>query len=145
VALATTSKKKFRKGPKGGQKPKGEGNKDMSKVKCFTCHKFGHYAGHCPNKKNKQTTTSAEVGEFSTKFDKEFSLIVCLSSRTTIPDTWYIDSGTSRHMTTVHEHLTDLTQCGDAEVVLGDDQEVEVVGCGTISFRRESLPPMTLT
>jgi hypothetical protein len=83
VALATTSKKKFKRGPKGGQKPKGEGKKDMSKVKCFACHKFGHYAGQCPNKKKKQTTASAEVEEFSTKFDKEFSLIVCLSSRTT--------------------------------------------------------------
>jgi hypothetical protein len=145
VALATTSKKKFKKGPKGGQKPKGEGKKDMSKVKCFACHKFGHYAGQCPNKKKKQTTASVEVEEFSTKFDKEFSLIACLSSRTTTPDTWYIDSGASRHMTAVREHLTDLTQCGDAEVVLGDDREVKVAGCGTVSFQRESLPPMTLT
>jgi hypothetical protein len=109
VALATTSKKKFRKGPKGGQKPKGEGKKDMSKVKSFACHKFGHYAGQCPNKKKKQTIASAEVEEFSTKFDKEFSLIVCLSSRTTTPDTWYIDSGASCHMTSVREHLIDLT------------------------------------
>jgi hypothetical protein len=95
--------------------------------------------------RSRQTTASAEVEEFSTKFDKEFSLIVCLSSRTTTPDTWYIDSGASRHMTSVREHLTDLTQCGDVEVVLGDDREVKVAGCGTVSFRRESLPPMTLT
>jgi len=134
VALATTSKKKFRKGPKGGQKPKGEGKKDMSKVKCFACHKFGHYAGQCPNKKKKQTTASTEVEDFSTKFDKEFSLIACLSSRTTTSDAWYIDNGASHHMTVVREHLTDLTQCGDAEVVLGDDREVKVVGCGTVSF-----------
>jgi hypothetical protein len=145
VALATTSKKKFRKGPKGGQKPKGEGKKETSKVKCFSCHKFGNYAGQCPNKKKKQTTASAEVEEFSTNFDKEFSLIACLSSRTTTPDTWYIDSGASRHMTVVRENLIDLTQCGDAEVVLGDDREVKVAGCGTVSFQRESLPPMTLT
>jgi hypothetical protein len=134
VALATTSKKKFRKGPKGGHKPKGEGKKDMSKVKCFACHKFGHYAGQCPNKKKKQTTASAEVEEFSTKFDKEFYLIACLSLRTTTTDTWYIDSGASRHMTVVREHLTDLTQSGDVEVVLGDDREVKVAGCGTVSF-----------
>jgi hypothetical protein len=145
VALATTSKKKFKKGPKGGNKPKGEGKKDMSKVKCFACHMFGHYAGQCPNKKKKQTTASTEVEEFSTKFDKEFSLIVCLSMRTTHINTRYIDSGASRHMTGVCEHLTDLTEMGNVEVVLGDDPEVKVVGSGTISFQRESLPPMILT
>jgi hypothetical protein len=35
VALSTTSKKKFKKGPKGGHKPKGEGKTHMRKVKCF--------------------------------------------------------------------------------------------------------------
>jgi hypothetical protein len=123
----------------------GEGKKDMSKVKCFGCHKFGHYAGQCPKKKKKQTTTSAAVEEFSTKFDKEFSLVVCLSTGTTHSDTWYIDSGASHHMTGVREHLTDLTQIGDVEVVLGDDREVKAIGCGTISFQRESLPPRSLT
>ena len=48
-------------------------------------------------------------------------------------------------MTGVREHLTDLTQIGDVEVVLGDDRVVKVVGCGTVSFQRESLPPMKLT
>jgi hypothetical protein len=145
VALATTRKKKFKGGPKGGNNSKGEGKKDMRKVKCFSCHKFGHYAGQCPNKKKKQATTSAEVEEFSTKFDKEFSLIVCLSMRTTHTNTCYIDSGVSLHMKGVREHLIDLTEMGNVEVVLGDDREVKVVGSGTVSFQRESLPPMTLT
>jgi hypothetical protein len=48
-------------------------------------------------------------------------------------------------MTGVFEHLKDLTQIGDVEVVLGDDWEVKVVGCETVSFQRESLPPMYLT
>jgi hypothetical protein len=43
------------------------------------------------------------------------------------------------------EHLTDLTQIGDVEVVLGDDRVVKAVGCRTVSFQRESLPPMSLT
>jgi hypothetical protein len=30
------------------------------------------------------------------------------------------------------------------EVVLGDDRVVKAVGCGTVSFHRESLPPMLL-
>jgi hypothetical protein len=45
VALVSNNKKKFKKGPKGGNKPKGEGKKDMRKFKCFACHKFEHYAG----------------------------------------------------------------------------------------------------
>ena len=45
VALATKGKKKkSKKGSKGGTKHH-EGEKDMSKVKCFACQKFGHYAG----------------------------------------------------------------------------------------------------
>jgi hypothetical protein len=44
VALVANNKKKFKRGPKGGNKLKGEGKKDMSKVKYFACHKFGHYA-----------------------------------------------------------------------------------------------------
>jgi hypothetical protein len=144
VALAANNKKKFKKGPKGGNKSKSEGKKDMSKGKCFACHKFGNYAGQCPNKKKKQTSASAKVEEFSAKFDKEFSLVVCLSTRVTHSSVWYIDSGTSRHMKSFHENLTDLTQICDLEVVLGDDRVVKVVGSGTTSFQRESLPPMLL-
>ena len=54
VALAAKGKKKkFKKGSKGGTKQQ-DGEKDMSKVKCFACQKFGHYAGQCPNKKKKK-------------------------------------------------------------------------------------------
>jgi hypothetical protein len=70
VALSANNKKKFRKDLKGGNKPKGEEKKYMRKVKCFACHKFGHYVGECPKKKNKQTIASTVVGDFSTKFDK---------------------------------------------------------------------------
>jgi hypothetical protein len=85
------------------------------------------------------------VETFSTKFDKAFSLVVCLFMRTTHSDTWYIDSGSSCHMTGVCEHLLDLTQIGDVEVVLGDDRVVKVVGCRTVSFQRDSLPLVSLT
>jgi hypothetical protein len=61
VSLAAKNKKMFKKGPKGGNKPKGEGKKDMRKVKFFACHKFGNSACQCLNKKKKQTTTSTAV------------------------------------------------------------------------------------
>jgi transposase InsO family protein len=144
VALSPYNKKKFIKGPKGGNKPKGEGKKDISKFNCFVCHKFGHYVGQCPNKKKKQKIASTEVEKVSTKFDKEFSLVVCLSTRTTHSYMWYIDSGASRHMAGVRENLKDLTQIGDVEVLLGYDQVFKAVGCGIVSIQRECVSPMLL-
>ena len=50
----------------------------MSTVKCFACHKMGHYAATCPNKKKKkqQTSASAEIDDFAARFQSEFSLCI---------------------------------------------------------------------
>jgi hypothetical protein len=50
----------------------------MRKVKCFACHKFGHYAGQCPHRKkggNKTqpevvASTKTQVDEFCKKFEQ---------------------------------------------------------------------------
>jgi hypothetical protein len=85
------------------------GSRDMSKVRCFACHKTGHYASKCPNKKKKKesevaATTSTEMDAFAEKFDDEFSLVATLSSNNKLAEfedsgAWFVDSGSSRHMT----------------------------------------------
>ena len=43
----------------------------------------------------------------------------------------------------MHENFTNFTKRGvNLEIVLGDDSIVKEVGIGTISFQRESQPPM---
>ena len=44
-------------------------------MKCFACHKMGHYAAMCLNKKKKkqQTTASAEINDFAARFQSDFS------------------------------------------------------------------------
>ena len=101
MALAAKGKKKVgKKGPKAGDKKKsgGEQQRDMSKVKCFACHEFGHYVVQCPNKKKKQVAASTDMEEFSSKFDQEFSLVTCLSTCSRTSRVWYIDSGASTHV-----------------------------------------------
>jgi hypothetical protein len=61
------------------------GSREMGKVRCFACHKTGHYASKCPNKKKKKeskvaTTASTEMDAFAEKFDDEFSLVATLSN-----------------------------------------------------------------
>ena len=101
----------------------------MSKVKCFVCHKFGHYAVQCPNKKKKQVAASADMEQFASKFDREFSLIACLSSCSGTSRVWYIDSGASTHMSGVRECFSELNERGvDVEVELGDDGNCQSYG-----------------
>jgi hypothetical protein len=90
------------------KKGSGEGDsKDMSKVRCFACHKNGHFASKCPNKKKESevaTSSSTEMDALAEKFDDEFSLVATLSSSSRLVEfedsgAWFVDSGSSRHMT----------------------------------------------
>ena len=141
VALAAKrkkKKKKFKKGSKDGAKQHDGEKKDMGKVKCFACQKFGHYAGQCPNKKKnkQQTTASTEIDEFAARFERDFSLFAGVSvegassitnrdfqddmehsmivghslSATTTSSTWYIDSGASSHMTGDRDMFTEMSE-----------------------------------
>jgi hypothetical protein len=58
---------KVRKGGKKGGPKKGHkehscssehGKKDLSHVKCFKCHKMGHYASQCPRRRRRQRTSN---------------------------------------------------------------------------------------
>ena len=72
-ALALTGKSKG----KAKRRKDGKKNLDVSKVKCFICHKQGHFAFQCPNRKKKSNTQmarSAKVDEFRRNFNEEFFL-----------------------------------------------------------------------
>ena len=118
-ALSLTRKSKR----KEKRKKDGKKNLDVSKVKCFICHKQGHFASQCPDKKNKSNTQmveSAEIDEFSKNFNEEFCLIACMAN-TTGSSIWYIDSGASSHMTGQKKFFKDLQECGiGIHVELGD-------------------------
>jgi hypothetical protein len=55
-------KGKFKKISSGGLITQdGKKKKDMSKVKCFACHKFGNYVGKCTYKKKVGSKTQSKV------------------------------------------------------------------------------------
>ena len=96
----------------------------MSKVKCFICHKQGHFASQFPDRKKKSNTQmvgSAEVDEFNKNFDEEFCLIACMAS-TTKSNIWYIDNGAYSQMTGHKRFFRYLQEGGTCiHVELGDD------------------------
>ena len=152
VALTFTGKNKGKAktgalsdGAKGKEKRKKK-DMDMSKFKCLACHKMGHYGAMClVRKKNgkKGIAALAELEQFVLQFDKEFAFITYTSSRSTSSNVWYIDSGASRHMTGAQEFFSDLAKREiDIDIVLGYDRTVRVFYVGTVTFKREYLPPL---
>ena len=58
LALFGQSNKGSSKGPNKGKGKSEEstsqpGKKDLSKIKCFSCHKHNYYASQCPENKGK--------------------------------------------------------------------------------------------
>eukprot|EP00253_Pinus_taeda_P027074 PITA_27074 len=64
--FALAGKEKKGKGKKSQSNPEssqGGKKKDLSKIKCFHCDEFGHYATNCPHKKTSKKTLGGVAGE----------------------------------------------------------------------------------
>ena len=100
--LALTSKARKGKGKASHFKSNfsHEGKKgDMSKVRCFNCHKMAHYETNFPSKKSKKGSSEGSEGEaLASQFEMDFTLIACMVSLM-MGCVWYLDSGASFHMT----------------------------------------------
>jgi len=71
---------------------------------------------------------------------REFFFISALSGTiSTSQDTWLIDSGASKHMTSYKKDLTNISEKNlSSQVVLGDDAIYEVKRVGSTSFKLDS-------
>ena len=53
----------------------------MTKVKCFHCHKMGHFATNFPLNKSKENSSGGAAGEsLTSQFELDFTLITCMVS-----------------------------------------------------------------
>jgi hypothetical protein len=82
------------------------------------------------------TSTETQMNEFTTKFEKDFSLVSCLFTNMVSWDAWYVDSKASQHMTSAQQCFTSLKkQDSRVQVELDDDARYPLVGVGTIPFQ----------
>jgi len=110
----------------------------MSKVKCFVSHKFRHFSSQCPNKKtgkgNTATATIAQM-EMAEKFEKNFSLVSCLSGIVK-RGVWFVDSSACHHMTKSQDLFTNMTKgAKDVNVGLVTRPSIQSRALGVLSSR----------
>ncbi|CAB0040048.1 unnamed protein product [Trichogramma brassicae] len=131
----------------GGSDTKPERKKrDKQLVKCFCCNAKGHYARECPRRPGINASSVHEdfdnlalVTTINEKHRPNQSSSAELDSllHADTADTSIIDSGASEHITSRRDWFSDYRERHDgATISLGDDDECEVIGEGTVFIKR---------
>lgn len=123
--------------------------KSKKDIECYKCHEMGHFARECKNSRKKEdggeksrennfalaseiVATPAPI-RYSESVEKQVREIMAADQR----EIWLADSGASRHLTFRQDWLTEYRQVSDGGTVsLGDGQEHDVVGTGTVLVKK---------
>ncbi|KAH9780126.1 hypothetical protein KPL71_007968 [Citrus sinensis] len=123
----------------------GKGKKKRSKsrpknMKCFHCHKEGHFKKDCPERKNKGKETKEKTGDAAVasegqESDGYDSAGVLIVSDGASRGNWVLDSGCSFHMCPNRNLFKNYETYDGGIVVMGNDASCRVIGKGTIKLK----------
>ncbi|XP_019430380.1 PREDICTED: uncharacterized protein LOC109337785 [Lupinus angustifolius] len=112
---------------------------DKSKVQCYNCRNYGHYAAECrvnrgSNKKDEEVKL-AQGDELDG--EERYLLMATVLNSNEESDVWYLDTGCSNHMTGKKEWFTSLDETTKSKVKFADNSAVSVEGIGKIVIQRK--------
>ena len=117
--------------------------RDQSRIKCYNCNTYGHYASQRRNKKKEEKANLAEMEA------KESSLLIAvtelpstflLQGNSGIPEPngmWYLDTRVTNHMTVDKSFFHDLIEKPGGLVCFGDRSTVEIEGFGLVLLHQK--------
>ncbi|KAJ9542210.1 LOW QUALITY PROTEIN: hypothetical protein OSB04_028716 [Centaurea solstitialis] len=121
---------------------------DKSKVQCFKCKKYGHFASKCSEKDQEPehsnlieedlepTLLMATIEDHQKVFLNERNLEV--NKMTTNDESlWYLDNGASNHMTGVKDHFNEIDEKITGNVRFGDGSYIKGKGSILLECKNE--------
>jgi hypothetical protein len=107
---------------------------DKSRVKCYNCEKFGHYASECRAPSNRRVEEKANYVEEISQEDGTL-LLAHKDNERGGDNQWYLDSGASNHMCGRRSMFVELDESVNGNVAFGDESKVAVKGKGNVLIR----------
>ena len=146
----------------GNSNTGGRNGRDKSRVRCYNCHIYGHYAAECRKPRREKEvrqealmaqTEADEPALLLAKHDKEVMLneegvtpkvMTDDKEKKASSNVWYLDNGASNHMTGDKEKFMELNEGITGSVKFGDGSTVKIQGKGTITFKCKNGDKRTL-
>jgi len=109
------------------------GFSNKSNVKCYNCHKRGHYANKCRSKGDNYAANCAQEDSNHAQDEEDHAvLMAAISNETPNNQTWYLDTDCTNHMCGQKELFADLDDSFRTKVKFDDGRFVPVTGKGKI-------------
>lgn len=128
-----------------GQKDKAlvaKHSKGKAVKKCNWCKRSGHVEDECYKKafdERKNSHSKQEQGLLTTTFEQAF--YVKVSSQSNVPaSSWILDSGSTRHMTNDKSLLTNIEECPQHSILVGNKEILYSSSVGKVHFNSEQGP-----
>ncbi|KAI3523596.1 hypothetical protein L1887_01838 [Cichorium endivia] len=131
-------------------------SQDKSKVQCYNCQEYGHYAAECTNPRRERNQENnlirdyddnepalllasivdgGETGEVYLNEEKVFPELRTRENKVKGSSTWYLDTGASNHMTGDKGKFRELNETVQGYVKFGNESRVRIEGKGSIVFQ----------
>lgn len=163
--LLLTKEEWQRRMNKRGTNVRSRAGMDKSRVKCFNCHLYGHFAVEC--RKPRRTKEMRQEAQLSQTEDDEPALIlakhdkdnevILLNETGVVPklksdvkqkgvgsNVWYLDNGASNHMTGDKAKFKELDTTITGRLKFGDGSAVQIKRKGSIILKCKNGEERTL-
>ena len=134
----------------GKKSEDGEKPRDKSKLQCYNCDKYGHFASECRKEKKEEKLNLSKAEEPSSSLlmavVEEASPEILLQGKchATAEEDWYLDTGASSHMTGRRHFFSKLVESRSGYVKFGDNSRLSIHGRGDLEILCKSGQPLTL-